>query len=186
MRPSSSLEEESWRIVAKIYFTFGSLSTSANNFLISSSPLMPNARKSAVAATFLFLSILTEITPLYSVSNSSQAPLDGINLAPKNLLYRLDLDNEKNAPGLLMSWDMTTLSIPFIMKVPLWVIRGRSAIKSSCSFSWPVFLLTRPTFIFNGASWVIFLSMDVLSSYLGSSNLLNFKKKKKLLSLSPI
>jgi len=64
----------------------GSVSISLNNFLISSSVEIPKARRSDVAAIFLFLSILTEITPLNSVSNSNHAPLDGISFAPKNLL----------------------------------------------------------------------------------------------------
>src|SRR3989344_5870377 len=120
-------------MVARIYLVFGSVSTSAKRDFISSSVAIPKARNKAVAAIFLFLSIRTDITPLDSVSNSSQAPREGISLALKSFLDLPDRDREKKTPGLLINWEITTLSTLLIINVPRGVIIGKSAKNISCS-----------------------------------------------------
>ena len=112
---------------------------------------MPKARSKVVAATFLLRSIFTPIKPLGSVSNSSQAPLLGIIFAPKYLLPAVCW-LAKKAPGLLISWEMATLSTPLTTKVPLSVIRGKSVINTSCSFISLVLRLTSFVLTRNGAS----------------------------------
>src|SRR3989344_7397104 len=113
---------------------------------------MPKALNRAVAGLFLFLSIRQEITPFYSVSNSSHAPREGISFAPKNLLSRDERDIEKKTPGLRISWEITTLSTPLIIKVPLGVIKGKSDKNNSCSLYWSVLLFLKLTLTFKGAS----------------------------------
>ena len=118
--------------MARIYFIFSSVSTSSKSFLISASLPIPKARNKAVAAIFLLRSILTEITPLGSVSNSSQAPREGIIFDPKKFLTPLERKDVKKAPGLLISWEITTRSTPLMKKVPRGVIKGKSPKYNSC------------------------------------------------------
>ena len=64
-----------------MYWWFSSVSTSANISKMVSSEAMPRARRKVVAETLRLRSTLTDNISLALVSNSSQAPLEGISLA---------------------------------------------------------------------------------------------------------
>ena len=95
-----TIENSLAHTITKTYdFRFGAITseTDANNFIG-----VKIDRKRKVAATTLLRA---------SVSNSSQAPLLGIILAPKRFLP-LDVWLLKKAPGERISWAIATLSIP--------------------------------------------------------------------------
>ena len=64
-----------------MYWWFSSVSASANISKMVSSEAMPRARRKVVAETLRLRSTLTDNISLALVSNSSQAPLEGISLA---------------------------------------------------------------------------------------------------------
>ncbi|CAI8262283.1 MAG: Uncharacterised protein [Chloroflexota bacterium] len=118
---------------------------------MSSSSGIPRAFRKIDTETFRFLSTLTEIISLGLVSNSSQAPLEGITLAKHRLRSEATFFScTKYAPGDRTNWLTTTLSAPFMMKVPLGVILGISPMKISCSLISPVSKKTSLVFTYKG------------------------------------
>jgi hypothetical protein len=77
-----------------------------------------------------------------SISNSSQAPRDGMIFAVKMSLSEvLSAVRSKYTPGDRTSWDTTTRSVPLITNVPLSVISGKSPMKTVWPLISPVSLL---------------------------------------------
>ena len=128
----------------------GSLSTSLKSSVISASVILPKALSNMVTGLFRLRSTFTDITSLGLVSNSIQAPRLGISLADARGLPEVgSFSAVKYTPGDLTSWLTTTLSAPFIIKVPDDVIIGISPTKRSCILRSPSFgpgaLLTNST-----------------------------------------
>ena len=74
-----------------------------------------------------------------SMSNSSQAPRDGMTLTEKiSLPAVLSRSRSKYTPGERTSWETTTRSVPLMMNVPLLVIIGKSPMKTVCDLISPV------------------------------------------------
>ena len=92
-----------------------------SNSLRISSMLIPMPCRKTITGTFLRLSTLMSNLPDLLISNSSHAPLEGMILPLKTSLSfsaSAALPRSKYTPGLLTSWETTTLSAPEIIKVP--------------------------------------------------------------------
>jgi len=139
--------------VASIYLFSSFVSTSLNNFLMSSSLSHPKTLKSSVIKTLgLFGRILMEITLCLFVSISYQGPLPGISLTLYKVRSGSLLDISYNTPSDLTIWWVTTLLTPLKTKTPSSVITGISVTKISCSFISPVLLLRSWTLAYTGTS----------------------------------
>ena len=75
--------------VVSLSRVFKSLSSGPNVLMISSSVPNPNALNNVVTGCFLVRSTLTEMISLESVSYSSHAPLLGMMVVEKRLLFDL-------------------------------------------------------------------------------------------------
>ena len=84
----------------------------------------PIARNSVVTGNFFLRSMYAYITPLMSVANSIQLPLNGIIRAEYSLVPLAWKLWPKNTPGERCSWLTMTRSAPLIMKVPRGVMYG--------------------------------------------------------------
>ncbi len=89
---------------------------------ISLSRSKPMARNKVVTGNFFLRSMYAYITPLISVANSIQEPLNGITRAEYSLVPLVWKDCPKKTPGERCNWETTTRSAPLITNVPLGVM----------------------------------------------------------------
>ena len=136
--------------VVWIYWCRSSVSTSAKMSTISSL-VTPRARKKVVTETRRLRSTLTDNTSLLLVSNSSQAPREGIICATQRFRsVAAFFSYLKYTPGERTNWLTTTRSAPLMMKVPCSVINGNSPMNMSCSSRSPVSSLMSRAFSVSG------------------------------------
>ena len=128
-----------------------------------------SARRKTVAGSLRLRSMRTLTMPRLSISNSSHDPRAGIRLAMMTCLVA-SLAAMTYAPGDRTSWVTMTRSVPLMMKVPCFVIMGKSPMKTFCSRISPVTRLTNRTVMKSGAAYVMSLSRHSARESGGSWN----------------
>ena len=100
---------------------------------------MPSALRKTVTDCFRLRSTRTPTASRLSISNSSQAPREGMTFAVKMSLSEvLSGVRSKYTPGERTSWETTTRSVPLMMNVPRSVMSGNSPMNTVCDLISPV------------------------------------------------
>src|SRR6266571_8064871 len=131
----------------------------------------PSALSSTVTDWRRLRSMRTPTVSRLSISNSSQAPRDGITLQEnRSLSDVLSSVFSKYTPGERTSWLTTTRSVPLMTKVPFGVMSGKSPMNTVWLLISPVLLLMNSAVTNIGAEYVMSLSLHSSTEYFGGSN----------------